>query len=182
MANPSPAHTHSHSHTHTPLAEHFPFSVSPHFKLQYIHFSLFLFKMRLKVSKMRPKTGKQRPKTGKMRHKMTKMRPKMGKTRRKMAKMRSKMPKDSFQCIRRHRSLGRAPGGAGRGLRSRVPCGVPTGTGPMGPWSSTTACVVGATGSRRGLQARHASCHFGGMRGAAAIFHDKHCLNIWMLW
>ena len=81
----------------------------------------------------------------------------------------------SFQCIRRHRSLGRAPGGAGRGLRSQDPCGVPTGTAPMGLWSSSTAaCVVGATGYRGGLLARQAACHFGGMHGAVAIFLAKH--------
>ena len=44
----------------------------------------------------------------------------------------------------------------------------------MGPWSSTAACVVGATGYRGGLLVRRAACHFGGMRGAVAIFHHKH--------
>ena len=54
------------------------------------------------------------------------------------------------------------------------PCGVPQGLGRLGPWSSTAACVVGATGYRGGLLARQAACHFGGMHGAVAIFHDKH--------
>ena len=43
----------------------------------------------------------------------------------------------------------------------------------MGPWSSTAACVVGATGYRGGLLVRRAACHFGGMRGAVAIFDIK---------
>ena len=54
------------------------------------------------------------------------------------------------------------------------PCGVPQGLGRLGPWSSTAACVVGATGYRGGLLVRRAACHFGGMRGAVAIFHHKH--------
>ena len=53
------------------------------------------------------------------------------------------------------------------------PCGVPQGLGRLGPWSSTAACVVGATGNRGGLLVRRAACHFGGMRGAVAIFDIK---------
>ena len=53
------------------------------------------------------------------------------------------------------------------------PCGVPQGLGRLGPWSSTAACVVGATGNRGGFLVRHAACHFGGMRGAVAIFGLK---------
>ena len=56
------------------------------------------------------------------------------------------------------------------------PCGVPQGLGRLGPWSSTAACVVGATGYRGGLPVRHADCHFDWMRGAVAIFRF-HCMT-----
>ena len=61
---------------------------------------------------------------------------------------------------RRHRSLGRIPGGAGRGRRSCDLCGVPTGTGLTGVAVKYCGLCGGCHGLPRGSPSEARSLSF----------------------